>query len=124
MTKKDERTQQRDVSPPETRSSTKQGEPAPAGSESMSEPNVGAGMNQLAKLLSMLGAESHEATHAVKKEHKFWNTQPVKQLGDHEAASTGAIEPNVPPELVSTKPLPLPADFEWVTIDTVSYTHL
>ena len=71
MTKKDERTQQRDVSPPETRSSTKQGEPAPAGSESMSEPNVGAGMNQLAKLLSMLGAESHEATHAVKKEHKF-----------------------------------------------------
>lgn len=117
MTKKDERTQQRDVSPPETRSSTKQGEPAPAGSESMLEPNVGAGMNQLAKLLSMLGAESHEATHAVKKEHKFWNTQPVKQLGDHEAASTGAIEPNVPPELVRTKPLPLPADFEWVTID-------
>ena len=74
-------------------------------------------MNQLAKLLSMLGAESHEATHAVKKEHKFWNTQPVKQLGDHEAASTGAIEPNVPPELVRTKPLSLPADFEWVTID-------
>lgn len=33
------------------------------------------------------------------------------------AEEEGPIEPSAPPEKVRQEPLPLPSDFEWVTID-------
>ena len=71
-------------------------------------------MKNLARLLSMLGAEDRPAPPA---EHKFWKTQPVAQPGDSDALPPGAIQPNVPPEQVRAEPLPLPADFSWATVD-------
>lgn len=72
-----------------------------------------ASVKNLARLLSMLGAEER----VPPAEHKFWKTQPVTQPGDSEALPQGAIQPNVPPEQVRAAPLPLPADFAWATVD-------
>ncbi|WFD28895.1 glycylpeptide N-tetradecanoyltransferase [Malassezia nana] len=78
------------------------------------EPQAAAGIKNLARLLSMLGAEDRSTQPA---EHKFWKTQPVMQPGDSQALPSGAIQPNVPPAQVRATPLPLPADFSWVTVD-------
>ncbi|PWN27198.1 NMT-domain-containing protein [Jaminaea rosea] len=54
------------------------------------------------------------------KDHKFWKTQPVMKQSDAPpttAEEEGPIEPSAPPEKVRQEPLPLPSDFEWVTID-------
>ncbi|KAL4399624.1 glycylpeptide N-tetradecanoyltransferase [Malassezia pachydermatis] len=72
-------------------------------------------MKNLAKLLLMLGAEDRTSKPA--SEHKFWKTQPVTQPGDSRSLPRGAIAPSVPPEKVRQEPLPLPSDFEWVTVD-------
>lgn len=54
------------------------------------------------------------------KDHKFWKTQPVMKADEAvplSAAEEGPIQPNVSPEKVHQQPLPLPKEFEWVSID-------
>lgn len=95
------------------------------GDQRRADPAAGApdtaSMKNLARLLSMLGAEDHVPAPA---EHKFWKTQPVTQPGDSEALPQGVIQPNVPPEQVRATPLPLPADFAWATVDMDNDTEL
>ncbi|KAG6814496.1 hypothetical protein H0H92_000021 [Tricholoma furcatifolium] len=50
-------------------------------------------------------------------EHKFWDTQPVPQLGEGPPIDDGYIEPSKPREEVRQEPYPLPKDFEWSTLD-------
>ncbi|KAJ8598041.1 N-myristoyl transferase [Rhizopogon salebrosus TDB-379] len=49
-------------------------------------------------------------------EHKFWQTQPVPQLGEA-PPEDGFIEPSKPREEVRQEPYPLPKDFEWSILD-------
>ncbi|KAF8163391.1 N-myristoyl transferase [Crassisporium funariophilum] len=50
-------------------------------------------------------------------EHKFWATQPVPQLGEGPPVDDGYIEPSQPRDKVRQEPYPLPAEFEWSTLD-------
>ncbi|KAL4077148.1 acyl-CoA N-acyltransferase [Scleroderma yunnanense] len=50
-------------------------------------------------------------------EHKFWETQPVPQLGEEPPAEDGFIEPTKAIEDVRHEPYPLPKDFEWSILD-------
>ncbi|KAJ7141688.1 Myristoyl-CoA:protein N-myristoyltransferase, N-terminal domain-containing protein [Mycena crocata] len=49
--------------------------------------------------------------------HQFWATQPVPQLGEGPPLDDGYIEPPKPREEVRQEPYPLPAEFEWCTVD-------
>lgn len=76
-------------------------------------------IKNLARLLSMIDTEERVASAraSASTEHKFWKTQPVKQPCDAPELPVGAIEPSVPPKDVRENPYPLPADFEWVTVN-------
>jgi len=50
-------------------------------------------------------------------EHKFWQTQPVPQLGEVPPLDDGYIEPSKPRKGVRQEPYPLPKDFQWCTVD-------
>ncbi|KAF7366922.1 Glycylpeptide N-tetradecanoyltransferase [Mycena sanguinolenta] len=52
-----------------------------------------------------------------KPTHKFWETQPVPQIGDEPPLEDGWIEPSKPREEVRQEPYPLPNEFEWTTVD-------
>lgn len=83
----------------------------------------------LAKVMAMMNLErdamlkSQESKQKSQKaiaDHKFWKTQPVMKPNDAPVVAPtqeGSIEPSVPPEQVRQDPYPLPADFEWVTVD-------
>ncbi|OZJ04451.1 hypothetical protein BZG36_02812 [Bifiguratus adelaidae] len=49
-------------------------------------------------------------------DHKFWNTQPVPQLGEV-IAEDGPIEPDTPADEIRKEPYLLPKDFEWYDLD-------
>ncbi|WFD32865.1 glycylpeptide N-tetradecanoyltransferase [Malassezia sp. CBS 17886] len=74
-----------------------------------------AGLRNLAKLMAMLPSDAAAAKRGG--EHKFWKTQPVMQPEDNPQLAPGPIHANTPPEKVRAEPLPLPADFAWVTVD-------
>ncbi|KAF8519472.1 N-myristoyl transferase [Hysterangium stoloniferum] len=50
-------------------------------------------------------------------EHKFWQTQPVPQLGEGPPLDDGYIEPSKPREEVRQEAYPLPKDFQWCAVD-------
>ncbi|PKI82570.1 glycylpeptide N-tetradecanoyltransferase [Malassezia vespertilionis] len=87
----------------------------------MANPNDARGerasMHSLARLMALLGSDEPEEAKQETREHKFWKTQPVMQHGETEDDMLGPIQPAVPPENVRGEPYPLPADFEWVTVD-------
>ncbi|KAI0819520.1 N-myristoyl transferase [Trametes gibbosa] len=49
--------------------------------------------------------------------HKFWNSQPVPQLGEGPPEVDGPIEPSKPREEVQQNAYPLPKEFMWSTLD-------
>ncbi|KAN0061814.1 glycylpeptide N-tetradecanoyltransferase [Thecaphora frezii] len=87
----------------------------------------------LAKVMAMMnlerdvmlkGQDAKAKTQKALADHKFWKTQPVMKPGDKPLLEQGPIEPNQPPEKVRAEPYPLPADFEWVTVDIDDETQL
>jgi len=52
------------------------------------------------------------------KEHKFWDTQPVKKLGELvEGQVNEPLDPNTDVEQVRKEPYKMPAGFDWCVID-------
>ncbi|KAJ1654170.1 glycylpeptide N-tetradecanoyltransferase [Dispira simplex] len=81
--------------------------PATSSNQTLREAQIQA----LLQRLSLVDSESQPP-----KEHKFWKTQPVPQVG--EAVDTeGPIKPDVPVDQVRQEPLPLPEGFEWTELD-------
>ena len=77
-------------------------------------------MMNLEKTALLKDQEAKQKQHKAITDHKFWKTQPVTKPDDaplRSSAEEGPIEPNQPPHLVKQEPYPLPADFEWVTVD-------
>ncbi len=71
--------------------------------------------------------ESKQKAQKQIADHKFWKTQPVMKPNDAPivaAEEEGSIEPSVAPESVRQEPYPLPADFEWVTVDVDNAAEL
>lgn len=56
-------------------------------------------------------------------EHKFWQSQPVPQIGEVPPTEDGPIEPSRSREEVKQTADPLPKEFEWSTIDTTDSTQ-
>ena len=87
----------------------------------------GVNKHNLAKVMAMMNLErdamlkSQDSKQKAQKaiaDHKFWKTQPVMKPNDSPVLDDeGSIEPSVAPEKVRSEAYPLPADFEWVTID-------
>ncbi|KAJ7285742.1 N-myristoyl transferase [Mycena rebaudengoi] len=89
-----------------------------AGSEEANEDNVRQALEQLkimdvAKGKAGIGGFNKKDMGA----HKFWETQPVPQLGEGPPLDDGYIEPSKPRDEVRQEPYPLPKDFEWATMD-------
>ncbi|EST05533.1 Myristoyl-CoA:protein N-myristoyltransferase, N-terminal [Kalmanozyma brasiliensis GHG001] len=87
----------------------------------------------LAKVMAMMNMErsamlsSQETKAKASKQiadHKFWKTQPVMKPTDAPVDEEGSIQPSVPPSEVRQEPYPLPADFEWVTVDVDNPSEL
>jgi glycylpeptide N-tetradecanoyltransferase len=57
--------------------------------------------------------------NATEKDHKFWGTQPVPAINSEpaEAGSDGPIDVPKTVDDVRAEPLPLPAAFEWASVD-------
>lgn len=53
---------------------------------------------------------------AVKKQYKFWETQPVPKISET-VEEKGPIEPNKAPEEVKRESYNLPKEFHWDTLD-------
>jgi glycylpeptide N-tetradecanoyltransferase len=62
-----------------------------------------------------------------KKDHKFWNTQPMpgneKAIADVDVDDHGPIDPNTDIMKVRQEPLNMPAGFEWCSIDIMDPTQ-
>ncbi|KAJ1906322.1 glycylpeptide N-tetradecanoyltransferase, partial [Tieghemiomyces parasiticus] len=50
------------------------------------------------------------------REHRFWSTQPVPQLGEEPSQEEGAIKPDLTRDQLRQEPIPLPQGFEWVEL--------
>ncbi|WFD34290.1 glycylpeptide N-tetradecanoyltransferase [Malassezia cuniculi] len=80
-------------------------------------------MHNLARLMAMLQNDAGVRNNAP-REHRFWKTQPVVQDGESTEEAQGPIHPPLPPDRVRAEAYPLPADFEWVTVDIESDAQL
>ncbi|OHT06009.1 myristoyl-CoA:protein N-myristoyltransferase [Tritrichomonas foetus] len=52
------------------------------------------------------------------KEHQFWNTQPVTQIGAEKPAKIGPLDPNTDVAKVRQEPYPIVKGFNWCLVDT------
>ncbi|PON96187.1 hypothetical protein TorRG33x02_081170, partial [Trema orientale] len=71
---------------------------------------------------SLYTSENYIKSLKWTKEHKFWETQPVKQFKDRWNTSLpeGPIENPIALSEVKQEPYNLPKDFEWITCDVDS----
>ncbi|XP_004364075.1 peptide N-myristoyltransferase 1 [Capsaspora owczarzaki ATCC 30864] len=77
--------------------------------------------DQLAAMIQLLNLDGKGKAKEQDKEHKFWKTQPVLQYDQ----SSDAVEPIEPDNAnIRQEPYPIPADFEWVTLDLLKEDQL
>lgn len=79
-------------------------------------------IEELLKRLAM-GEALSESQEKQMKDYKFWKTQPVPSLGEV-VEFEGPIDDTKKPDDIPADPLPLLADFEWLTIDVDSPDQL
>lgn len=71
---------------------------------------------QAMDIMKLLEDTGNPSNRKALGEHKFWKTQPVPQ-SEGSAIKDGPIDAAKTPADVRQEPLPLPAGFEWCTLD-------
>ena len=74
-------------------------------------------MLKVAAMLEKMGVSSSKTLKST-SDHKFWNSQPVVKL-EEVVEQEGPIDLKTV-DMISKESLPLPKEFEWVTVDLES----
>ncbi|CAF1613613.1 unnamed protein product, partial [Didymodactylos carnosus] len=81
-------------------------------------------LKQLSLAESRRSAPKSDAEALSKQEWKFWQTQPVPQLGTKIQDNNGPVEENKPQSEIRQEPYKLPDGFAWEDIDILNNDHL